>query len=388
MIDDIKSKDELIKEIAELQKRNRELEKQVLYQRIEEERKALRAVINAIFHPIFVKNNDYIYTECNDAFSEYLGLKKEDIIGKTVYEISPEENAHIYHIADKKLLETGNPQVYESIVIGKDKTEHNVIFYKNIIKNTSGEVNGIVGFIVDITEQKKAEEEKRKIEIQLLKAQKLESLGVMAGGIAHDFNNILVGILGFAELTLLALPEDSPFMENIQEIMKSGMRAKNIIKQILTYTGQSQCNINTINLTGLIKDMDEFIKISISKKSIIKYELKEDLPVIEADEAQISQIIMNLVINSSEAIGDNNGIIIVRTGYNKNFVYFEVKDTGCGIPDEIKNKIFDPFFSTKFTGRGLGLAAVQGIIKSHKASINVKSTPGKGTIITVSFPRT
>lgn len=387
MIDKDKSGGDLLKEIIELRKRNRELEEKLLEKNITEEKKALRAIINSISYPIFLKDNNLIYTECNDAFAEYIGLKKEDIIGKTVYNVSPEENARIYHMADKELLETKKPQIYESTVISKDNREHNVIFYKNAVKNNDGQMNGIVGFIVDITGQKKAEEEKRKIEIQLLKAQKLESLGVMAGGIAHDFNNILVGILGFAELTLLDIPEDSPFKENLREIMKAGMKAKNIIKQILTYTGQNQCNINTIKLNNLIIDMDDFIKVSVSKKSIIKYELKDDLPVIEADEAQISQIVMNLVINASESMGDKKGIIIIRTSYDKDFVYLEVEDTGCGIPEEIKNKIFDPFFSTKFTGRGLGLAAVQGIVKSHKASIHVKSEKSKGTIFTVSFPR-
>ncbi|HPZ09309.1 MAG TPA: PAS domain S-box protein [Candidatus Eremiobacteraeota bacterium] len=263
----------------------------------------------------------------------------------------------------------------------------------------------LVGEIfVNVLERKLATEERRKMEDQIYQSQKLESLGIMAAGIAHDFNNILTGLLGYAELTLLDLPPDSEAQDNIKEIIKSGHRAADITKQILAYTGKGSFVKEKINLSLLSREMEQLVKISISKKCTLKYNLSEDIPSIEGDVTQIRQIIMNLVINSSEAIGDNNGIITLSTGrmvcdplyltetYLKEnlqgglYVYLEIEDTGSGMTEEVRNKIFDPFFTTKFVGRGLGMASVLGITKSHKGSIKVYSEAGKGTKIRVLFP--
>jgi len=257
---------------------------------------------------------------------------------------------------------------------------------------------------VNVFERRRSIEEKKKIEEQLWQSQKTESLGIMAGGIAHDFNNILAGLLGYAELTLMELPEYSPVKENLEQIIDSINHAANITRQILNYTGKGSIVRDKINLTELIKKMEKFIKISVSKKCNLLYDLSEDLPLIECDRTQIEQIIMNFVINSSEAIGDNQGKITIKTGkkdcdkyyiastYLKEkiceglYVFLEISDTGSGMTEEIKEKIFDPFFTTKFLGRGLGLAAVLGIVRGHKGTIKVCSEEGKGTAMTVLFP--
>ncbi|MEQ8224818.1 MAG: response regulator, partial [Candidatus Eremiobacterota bacterium] len=228
--------------------------------------------------------------------------------------------------------------------------------------------------------------------------------GIMAGGIAHDFNNILAGMLGYAELTMMDIPEDSPLKGNMDEIINSINHAANITRQILNYTGRGSIVRDKINLNELIRKMEKFIKISVSKKCNILYNLSEELPLIECDRTQIEQIIMNFVINASEAIGENQGNISIRTGtkdcdryyiaatYLKEkiseglYVFLEISDTGCGMTEEVKDKIFDPFFTTKFLGRGLGLAAVLGIIRGHKGAIRVSTSPGKGTTMTVLFP--
>jgi len=257
---------------------------------------------------------------------------------------------------------------------------------------------------VNVFSRKWAEEEKKRMDERLRDSQKFESLGVMAGGFAHDFNNILAAILGYAEIALMSISPDSPARNNINKIIKSSHRAAGIIKQILAYSGMSRFLVEQCNLSRVIREMTQILEVSVSKKSTIKYYLSDEIPDVEGDIAQITQVILNLVINASEAIGENNGIITIRTGAmkcNRNYfseryfeetlpeglyVYLEISDTGCGMPEEVRYKIFDPFFTTKFTGRGLGMAAVQGIVRSHKGTIKVYTEEGQGSTIKVLLP--
>ena len=248
------------------------------------------------------------------------------------------------------------------------------------------------------------EEEQKIFEAQVQQAQKLESLGVLAGGIAHDFNNLLMGILGSASLALTEISPVSPAKESIEQIEKSSQRAAELCKQMLAYSGKGRFVIQPIDLTDLVEDMIHLMEISISKKATLKYNLDRNLPAIEVDATQIRQVVMNLITNASDAIGDTMGVISITTGtmecsseYLKEiyidkelpegiYVYIEVSDTGCGMESEAISKIFDPFFTTKFTGRGLGLAAVLGIVRGHKGALKVYSEPGKGTTFRILFP--
>jgi PAS domain S-box-containing protein len=262
------------------------------------------------------------------------------------------------------------------------------------------------GFVRDISERKRNEEERRKLEAKLQHSQKLESLGVLAGGIAHDFNNLLTSILGYTDLALLELPSNSSAHDLIVEAVNGTRRAAELTKQMLAYSGKGRFVVEPVNLSLLAGDMARLLEVSISKKCILKFHCDPNLPTIEADAAQIRQITMNLIINASEAIGDNNGIIVVATGMmccdrnylseayldpnlkEGNYVYLEVTDTGCGMSEETRSKIFDPFFTTKFTGRGLGLSAVLGIVRGHKGALKVYTELNKGTTFRVLFPAT
>ncbi|GAM09285.1 methyl sulfide methyltransferase-associated sensor [Geobacter sp. OR-1] len=255
-----------------------------------------------------------------------------------------------------------------------------------------------------LLERKRSEAERLNMEKQLLHTQKLESLGVLAGGIAHDFNNILTTIIGNAELALMRLNPESPVLENLQRIENAAARAADLARQMLAYSGKGKFVIEYIDLNRLVEEMGHMLEVSISKKAILRYHLTLPLPSVEADATQIRQIIMNLVINASEAIGDKSGVIAITTGclncneeYLKeawmperipegNYVFLEVADTGCGMDKGTLGKIFDPFFTTKFTGRGLGMAAVLGIIRGHKGTIRVQSEPDKGSSFKVLFP--
>lgn len=267
-----------------------------------------------------------------------------------------------------------------------------------------GRFAGVTGTATDLTERRRAEEQRRHLELQIQQAQKLESLGVLAGGIAHDFNNLLTSILGYADLALLDLPAHSPAHGFIEKAMDGARQAAELTKQMLAYSGKGRFVLEPINLSVLTEDMTRLLQVSISKKCVIRYNLLPNLPSVEADAAQMRQIIMNLIINASEAIGDSSGVIAISTGamhcdraYLADtcldeqlpeglYVYLEVADTGCGMSEETRAKVFDPFFTTKFTGRGLGLSAVMGIVRGHRGAIKCYSELGKGTTFKVLFP--
>ena len=253
-------------------------------------------------------------------------------------------------------------------------------------------------------ERQLADEEKRALEVQLQHTQKLRSLGILAGGIAHDFNNLLVGILGNAGLLLNELPENSPARDIVLQIERASQQAADLTRQLLAYSGKGKFVSEPIHLHDLIRDMSSLLKVSVKKNVHLKYEFSRKLPYIKGDPAQIRQVLMNLLTNASEAIGDEEGIITVETGvvdadqayfadaYFKEqiqpgrYVYLSVADTGCGMDEETLSKIFDPFFTTKFTGRGLGLATLVGIVRGHRGAIKVNSSVGEGTTFTIYFP--
>jgi signal transduction histidine kinase len=257
----------------------------------------------------------------------------------------------------------------------------------------------------DITQEVEAERRRQALAEQTKEARRLESLGVLAGGIAHDFNNIMVSVLGYSDLALSKLPSHSPARSLIEKAMKGGERAAELCSQMLAYSGKRQLAVGAIDLNAVVKEMSQLMEVSVSKKIVLKYELAANLPAIEADTTQLPQVVMNLMINASEAIGEKSGVIGVATREMECdsdhwkgaffssedmaegvYVYLEISDTGCGMDAETKAKIFDPFFTTKFTGRGLGLATVLGITRAHKGAIELYSEPGKGTTIKVLFP--
>jgi PAS domain S-box-containing protein len=268
-----------------------------------------------------------------------------------------------------------------------------------------GELRGAIEVARNITERKQAEEERRKLEEQMRHVQKLESLGVLAGGIAHDFNNLLMTVLGNAELALLELSPAAASRQNVQEIRRAAHRAAELCRQMLAYSGKGKFVVEKLNLSELVKEMAHMLEVSTSKKAILRYHFPENLPPVEADPTQLRQIIMNLITNASEAIGEESGIIRVSTGVLEcdraylegsyyladnlapgSYVFLEVTDTGNGMDAATREKIFDPFFTTKFTGRGLGLAAVLGIVRGHKGAIRVYSEPGKGSTFRILLP--
>ena len=338
---------------------------------------------------------DYRFLDLNPAFERLTGLTRSEVVGKCASEVMPGLQEQWIATYGEVAL-TGVPAEFEQY-----SPEQNRHFRTRCY---SPQKSRFVVILEDTTAQKRAEEEHRLIERQLLHTQKLESLGVLAGGIAHDFNNILTAIIGNAELARLRLNQASPALDNLQRIEKAAARAADLSKQMLAYSGKGRFVVEPVDLNRLVTEMGHMLEVSISKKATLRYNLRADLPSVEADAAQLSQIVMNLVINASEAIGEASGTIAISTGcltcseeYLQDawltepipaglYDYLEVADTGCGMERETVARIFDPFYTTKFTGRGLGMAAVIGIIRGHKGAIKIYSEPGKGSSFKVLLP--
>ncbi len=263
---------------------------------------------------------------------------------------------------------------------------------------------GAVMLLRDITERERAAEQHRLLEERLRLQQKMESLGMLAGGVAHDFNNLLMVIQGNAEIISDAVQPDPVAVESQQAILQASDRAAALCRQMLAYAGDAAFSIEPVNLAELTGKTCRLLGVSLAHRVRLEVENGESTPLIRGDPVQLQQVVMNLVLNASEAIGGREGRILVRTGVRDfdaeflqhcslepglpqgRYVFLENRDDGCGMDAATRQRIFDPFFSTKRTGRGLGLATVMGIVRSHKGALHLETAPEKGSIFTLIFP--
>jgi PAS domain S-box-containing protein len=545
----------------------------------------LQILLDAIPVPVFYKDADGRYLGCNGAFEEYIQLKRDELIGRSVFDIAPPELAENYHRRDKDLLDSPGEQVYESSVTTRDGQLRHVVFHKATFQKSDGSVGGIIGAILDITDCKKyqqqlqarltgeaalaactralvaegspddvlhnalgqlletssagriyvfqnsydtqrglcmsqthevvapgvkpeldnpdlqalpyaegfdrwrdvfsegghiggdvadfppsereilqaqgivsilvlpifaggewigfigfdapqlrtwssedvrmlrtvaetlgnylgrlrAEANRREVEQQLQQSQKMESLGILAGGVAHDFNNLLMVITGNVDLAMMDARPEGAVHECLQEIKKAAQQAAKLSNQMRAFSGQGHAAVQPILLNSLIREMGDLLRASVSRRVEVICDLDKDLPAVQADPSQMNQVVMNLLLNAGESIGDHPGRIVVRTSLERpdegeraratptgtvealpagEYVCLEITDTGCGMDAGTLDRIFEPFFTTKFIGRGLGLAAVQGIVRGHRGGILLDSRPGAGTTVRVLLPVT
>jgi two-component system, cell cycle sensor histidine kinase and response regulator CckA len=262
----------------------------------------------------------------------------------------------------------------------------------------NGEFSGHIVIALDITELKRSQE-------RALANQKLESLGVLAAGIAHDFNNLLSTILTYTDLALPEIPDESPAHESVSTIATVALRASEIVTLMMAYAGRADLGaFEPVDLPALIEEMAQLLKVSVAKATALRLNLEKGLPPIWANAAQLRQVVLNLIVNASEALETRTGTAAVSTSRiqvrqgsdpaesrqfelrDGDYVLLEVSDDGCGMTEDTKTKIFDPFFSTKSLGRGMGLAAVQGIVRGAGGAIGVVSAPGQGSTFKVWLP--
>ncbi len=359
----------------------------------------MESLLSAMPDMMFVFSHD---GKCLDFWAEEgneLAIPSDKIIGSNVRDIGFNDEK-LLEILDcfQKALETKEVQSVENeLTIQSERG-----FFEARIA-PYGEAS-VIAVVRNISARRKAEEERLELQIRIQHTQKLESLGVLAGGIAHDFNNILMAILGNADLALMSIPETNPARGSLNNIVNAATAAADLAGQMLAYSGKSDFEIMPLDLNKVVVELTHLLEVSISKKAVLKFRLADTLPLVMADASQIRQILMNLLTNASEAVGDVSGVISITTGamycdteYLKNtematdisdrmYVYVEVSDTGCGMDRSIMMQIFEPFFTTKYTGRGLGLSSVLGIIRSHKGAINVYSELGEGTTFKILLP--
>lgn len=367
----------------------------------EEEIRLKSMLVDASTDMISLVNLEGLVVYANAGLCRTLGFKQSDLTGRNISGLEAAENPISFKDRLSGLVDMTH-LVYETRLKTKEgRTIHAEVAAKMVRHR---DCPYLLISARNITERKESEEERKRLEAQMQQAQKLESLGVLAGGIAHDFNNLLMGILGNADLALYSLPQGTRAIDNIKEIENAARRAAELCRQMLAYSGKGRFVLEQVNLSDLIGEMTHMIEISISRNAVLRLNLPRAIPCVTADATQLRQLVMNLVMNASEAVAEPSGVISITTGvvecdteYLKKtwldddlpegmYVYLEVSDTGIGMDEATLQRLFEPFFSTKFMGRGLGMSAVLGIVRSHSGAINVTSEPGHGTRVKIYLP--
>jgi two-component system, cell cycle sensor histidine kinase and response regulator CckA len=363
--------------------------------RLRESEEKFRRAFELEPNPLLLATMDGRPVGCNEAFCAMSGYSRSEVLaleqGTLPLWQSPERRAQF-----KALLEQGKDIDGFEFGFRRRDGQTRMLQLSSRIMELAGQ-RLVLTAARDLTEQ-------RNLEQQMLHGQKLESLGVLAGGIAHDFNNLLTGILGNADLAKIELSRTAPARVSLEAIEVAARRAADLCRQLLAYSGRGRFSIQPLDLQALVEEMSHLLSVSISKKVVVKYNFAKGLPMIDADATQLRQVVMNLMVNASEAIAESSGAISVSTGFAHcdaeflrgcytasgisagDYVYLEVSDTGGGMDKATLDRIFDPFFTTKFTGRGLGLAAVLGIVRGHQGAIRVTSVLGRGSSFKLFFP--
>jgi len=337
----------------------------------------------------------FLFEGVNGSFTATFGIGTDQVAGKAPRECLPREVADFMEGNLQRCVAAGRNLNYEEVL--DLPTGKRVLLTQLVpIRDWEGRIYLVAGISRDLTDERKSQE-------ALRQAQKLESLGILAGGIAHDFNNLLSAVLGNLSLVQLKLPPKSACDPYLKSMESTILRAADLTRQMLAYSGKGRFVVEHLDLSRLVEEITHLLSVSISKKVALRYELATCLPAIEADASQVQQVIMNLVTNASEAIGDRDGVISIATGTRVldqramdflfagqelapgPFVTLQVSDTGCGMSPETLARIFDPFFTTKASGRGLGLSAMLGILRGHGGGIKIYSEPGKGSTFQVYF---
>jgi PAS domain S-box-containing protein len=355
-----------------------------------------RQLIEVMGEGMWVLDAEGMTTFVNRRMAEMLGYLPGEMVGRSMFDFVA---ASDLEQAKRNLTERreGQGAQYDFRFRRKDGVDLWAIVTGTPVVDDAGRVVSVLGVITDITERRRQEQAQ-------LQSQKLESLGVLAGGIAHDFNNLLTAILGNISLAQLCLAKVSPAWPYLEKMELTVQRATNLTRQMLAYSGLGHFTVGPLDLNQAVEEMSHLLSVSISKKVVLRYHLQAGLPILMGEVSQIQQVVMNLVTNASEAIGDAEGVVSIRTGtrgYGQDelardfpgqavepgtFLALDVSDTGQGMTPEVQARIFEPFFTTKFTGRGLGLSAMQGIVRGHKGGIRVYSEPGKGSTFKLIFP--
>ena len=454
-VDSERAAEELRSAVEELRVADEELRAQneelvTAHLEVEAERLRYHELFDLAPDAYVVTNLAGIIDEANLSASRLLGIAGEFLIGKALaaYIATNDRVRFRSLLSNRDRGDTNRPLAF--MVRARGGTDLHVELTYSIIDDERGNPTGFRWIVRDVTEQERMARQIRSLnselesrvaertgalqaaqqfseellrreqtarhaaeasEAQSRHVQKLESIGVLAGGIAHDFNNLLHVILGNADIALSRLAGRSPAREPLEEVIRATIRAADLTRQMLAYSGKGAFVVRNLDLSSEVREMATLLRTAISKQATLVWELATDLPPVKADATQIRQIVMNLITNASDALQNAGGTITLRTGVldrsqlddtavgspidevetaadhcSEEMVYLEVHDTGAGMTPDTLRRIFDPFFSTKFSGRGLGLAAVMGIVRSHQGLIRIRTEPERGTSFKILLP--
>ncbi|HJZ58026.1 MAG TPA: MASE1 domain-containing protein [Gemmataceae bacterium] len=363
-----------------------------------------RAVVNDAPALICRYTPDGTLTFANEPLCRFLGHPVGHVLGASVLEFLP-----VVPVPERPTEMPSSPSPDQMIsrvapLVRADGVERWHRWTARPIPGPDGRVREYHAVGVDMTDRRQADEERLALERKMLEAQRLESLGVLAGGVAHDFNNLLAGVLGHAELAAAAAPPGSRAREHIDAVLAGIKQAGGLTRQLLAYSGKGMFVVRPVNLTELVRETEGLLRASVPRGTEPRLRLADDLPPVAADPTQIRQVLVNLVTNAGEALADHPGSVSVSTAATDlsraelpdsylfdplspgRYVLLTVADTGPGMDESTRARLFDPFFTTRFAGRGLGMSAVLGIIRGHRGGIRVESEPGAGTTVTVYLP--
>ena len=363
----------------------------------------LRILVQTIPDLIWLKDLNGVFLTCNPMFERFYGAKEADIIGKTDYDFVSKDLADFFREHDREAMVAGKPRTNEEWLAFADDGYRGLFHtIKTPMRDAEGNIIGILGIARDITARVKSEEEKEKLEVKLMQAQKMEAIGQFAGGVAHDFNNILSAIIGYGHLALMKMENDDPQRLNIESMLEGADRAAHLTKDLLLFSRKQVSECKPVDLNEIVTKVEKFLLRVIGEDIECKTVLHENPISVLADSNQLEQVLMNFATNARDAM-PNGGAFVITTeivtidsdfisdrGCDKPVQYalITVSDTGNGMDEETRQRIFEPFFTTKEVGKGtgLGLAVVYGIIKQHDGYIKVNSEPGKGTTFQLYLP--
>lgn len=396
-------------------KRMVHLRTEELRMEIEEKRRAeealaeseahLRTLLNTIPDLVWFKNPKGVYLSCNTRFEHFIGKSEQNIIRKTDYDFFDKEKADFFRKHDAAAIEAGKPTMNEEVVTYADDGHLELLeTIKTPVYSSTGKLIGVLGIARDITERKRAEDERQKLLNQLYQARKIDAIGRLAGGVAHDFNNMLAVIIGRSELARMSLSPSDSVYKDLCDIEAMGKRSADLTRQLLAFARKQPIVPEILDLNETIENMLKMLRRLIGEGVNMIWRPSSDLWHVKMDPAQIDQLLANLIINARDALKGNLGEVIIETGncdidasfcetdssfLPGEYVRLTVSDNGCGMDSQTLENIFEPFFTTKEIGKGtgLGLSTIYGIVKQNNGFIQVKSELGQGSSFRIYLPR-
>jgi len=363
-----------------------------------------RAILESIEEGFFETDLKGRLTFFNHCICSMIGYEKEELVGKHCRRYMTMATFRDVYDVFNKVYQTGTPlEIRNCAILRKTGEKKSFELSIYLVKDQTGQPIGFRGVARDISERLKAEEERKNLESQLMRSQKMEALGTLAGGIAHDFNNVLTAVIGYTELVLSEHADGSRPHKNLNEVIKAAFRARDLVNQILTFSRQTEQELKPVMIGPIVKETLTFLKATIPPSIEIRKSINTKLDIVFSDPTQIHQVVMNLCTNAAHAMWDKGGVLDVLLTMTEldsmhasyypdlspgRYLKLSVKDTGHGMDQDTQDRIFDPYFTTKEKGKGtgLGLAVTLGIVESHGGTITVSSQPNKGTTFEVYYP--